>query len=46
VNWPLAFNKWLFEDGGVNPDAIYIGDVALPDLPVVKDDNEDPGWLS
>jgi len=42
VNWPLAFNKWLFEDGGVNPDAIYIGDVALPDLPVVKDDNKDP----
>lgn len=42
VNWPLAFNKWLFGDGGVNPDAIYIGDVALPDLPVVKDDNEDP----
>lgn len=42
VNWPLAFNKWLFEDGGVNPDAIFIGDVELPDLPVVKDDNEDP----
>jgi len=42
VNWPLAFNKWLFEDGGINPDAIYIGDVVLPDLPVVKDDNEDP----
>jgi ABC-type branched-subunit amino acid transport system ATPase component len=42
VNWPLAFNKWLFEDGGVNPDTIYIGDVALPDLPVVKDDNDDP----
>lgn len=42
VNWPLAFNRWLFEDGGVNPDTIYIGDVALPDLPVVKDDNEDP----
>lgn len=42
VNWPLAFNKWLFEDGGVNPDAIYIGDVVLPDLPVVKDDSEDP----
>lgn len=42
VNWPLAFNKWLFEDGGVNPDAIYIGDVVLPDLPVVKDDNDDP----
>lgn len=42
VNWLLAFNKWLFEDGGVNPDAIYIGDVVLPDLPVVKDDNENP----
>ncbi|WP_334006381.1 methylation-associated defense system ATP-binding protein MAD8 [Burkholderia gladioli] len=42
VNWPLAFNKWLFEDGGVNPDAIYIGDVVLPDLPVVKDDNDNP----
>ena len=42
VNWPLAFNKWLFEDGGVNPDAIYICDVVLPDLPVVKDDNDDP----
>lgn len=42
VNWPLAFNKWLFEDGGVNPEAIFIGDVELPDLPVVKDDNEDP----
>ncbi|MEJ6004775.1 hypothetical protein WG899_04385 [Paucibacter sp. AS339] len=42
VHWPLAFNKWLFEDGGVNPDSIYIGDVVLPDLPVVKDDNEDP----
>ena len=42
VNWPLAFNKWLFEDGGINPDAIYIGDVVLPDLPVVKDDNDDP----
>ena len=42
VNWPLAFNKWLFEDGGVNPDSIYISDVVLPDLPVVKDDNDDP----
>ena len=42
VNWPLAFNKWLFEDGGVNPDSIFIGDVELPDLPVVKDDNDDP----
>lgn len=42
VHWPLAFNKWLFEDGGVNPDAIFIGNVDLPDLPVVKDDSEDP----
>lgn len=42
LHWPLAFNRWLFEDGGVNPEAIYIGDVVLPDLPVVKDDNEDP----
>lgn len=41
-NWRFAFNKWLFEDGGVNPDAIFIGDIELPDLPVVKDDNEDP----
>jgi hypothetical protein len=40
--WSLAFNKWVFEDGGVNPDAIYIGDVELPDLPVVKDDETDP----
>lgn len=31
----------MFEDGGVNPDTIYIGDVVLPDLPIVKDDNED-----
>lgn len=42
MNWSFAFNKWLFEDGGINPDAIYIGDVALPDLPVVMDDNDDP----
>lgn len=42
VNWPLAFNKWMFEDGGINPDAIYIGDVVLPDLPVVEGGNDDP----
>ena len=42
ANWPLAFNKWLFEDGGVNPDAVFIGDVDLPDLPVIKEDEEDP----
>jgi ABC-type branched-subunit amino acid transport system ATPase component len=42
ANWPLAFNKWQFEDGGVNPDAIFIGDIDLPNLPVVKEDNDDP----
>lgn len=42
ANWSLAFNRWVFEDGGVNPDAVFIGDVALPDLPTVKDDTEDP----
>ena len=42
ANWPLAFNRWVFEDGGVNPDAIFIGDVILPDLPVVSVENEDP----
>jgi hypothetical protein len=41
ANWSLAFNGWVFEDGGINPDAIYIGDVELPDLPVVKEDNID-----
>lgn len=41
-HWPLAFNKWAFEDGGVNPASIFIGDLELPDLPVVPDDNEDP----
>lgn len=41
-NWSLAFNKWAFEDGGVNPDSIFIGDVDLPDLPVVQSDTEDP----
>lgn len=42
ANWPLAFNRWLFEDGGINPDSIYIGDVVLPDLPVIKEDEADP----
>ena len=35
--WQLAFNKWEFEDGGVQPDAIFIGDVQT-DLPRVADD--------
>ncbi|MBK9261893.1 MAG: ATP-binding protein [Polyangiaceae bacterium] len=35
--WQLAFNKWEFEDGGVQPDAIFIGEVKT-DLPKVADD--------
>lgn len=40
-NWPLAFNKWEFEDGGASPDSIFIGDVTL-DLPIVEDAEKDP----
>ncbi len=40
--WPLAFNKWEFEDGGVQPDTVFIGEVQT-DLPVVNDDEtKDP----
>jgi hypothetical protein len=35
--WPLAFNKWEFEDGGAEPDAIFIGEVQA-ELPAVGDD--------
>lgn len=35
--WQLAFNKWEFEDGGVQPDSIFIGEVQT-DLPSVADD--------
>jgi hypothetical protein len=35
--WPLAFNKWEFEDGGAEPDSIFIGDVQT-DLPTIDDD--------
>jgi hypothetical protein len=42
ANWPLAFNRWVFADGGVNPDSIYIGELELPDLPIIKDDESDP----
>lgn len=41
-NWPLAFNKWAFEDGGLNPASIFVGNLKLPDLPVVKEADEDP----
>ncbi|WP_374499689.1 hypothetical protein [Pseudoxanthomonas sp.] len=36
-HWQLAFNKWEFDDGGVEPDAIFIGDVQA-DLPFVAED--------
>lgn len=35
--WPLAFNKWEFEDGGVQPDSVFIGNVQT-DLPAVAED--------
>ncbi len=35
--WSLAFNKWEFEDGGVQPDSVFIGEVQT-DLPAVDDD--------
>lgn len=35
--WLLAFNKWEFEDGGAQPDAVFIGEVQT-DLPAVDDD--------
>ena len=38
--WPLAFNRWEFEDGGQEPDAIFIGDITT-DLPKVADDEDD-----
>ena len=38
--WPLAFNRWEFEDGGEEPDAVFIGDVTT-DLPKVEEDVED-----
>jgi DNA phosphorothioation-dependent restriction protein DptH len=41
VNWPLAFNHWPFEDGGIVPDAVYIGPVDLPDVATVPDDTTD-----
>lgn len=42
ANWPLALNHWPFEDGGIVPDAIYIGPVELPDIALVPNDTTDP----
>ncbi len=40
--WPLSFNKWEFEDGGVLPDSIFIGEVQT-DLPTVdQDETKEP----
>lgn len=40
--WQLAFNKWEFEDGGVQPDAVFIGAVHT-DLPsVAEDETKEP----
>ncbi len=40
--WPLGFNKWEFEDGGVQPEAVFVGDLQT-DLPTVADDEtKDP----
>jgi len=40
--WQLAFNKWEFEDGSVQPDSTFISEVQS-DLPTVADDEtKDP----
>ena len=36
--WPLAFNRWEFEDGGEEPDSICIHDVKT-DLPLLDESN-------
>lgn len=36
-HWQFAFNKWEFEDGGVLPDSVFVGEVQT-DLPTVADD--------
>ena len=38
--WPLAFNRWAFEDGGELPDSVCVSQVTT-DLPVLDDDNAD-----
>ena len=38
--WSLAFNRWEFDDGGEEPDSIFIGDVET-NLPVVEDGEGD-----
>jgi hypothetical protein len=38
--WPLAFQRWDFEDGGGEPEAVGIHGVVT-DLPVVDDNTQD-----
>ena len=38
--WPLAFNRWEFEDGGEEPDSICIHKVVT-DLPTLEEDKAD-----
>jgi len=42
AHWPFAFNRWVFEDGGINPDSICISDLVLLDLPMVPANEADP----
>ena len=38
--WPLAFSRWEFEDGGQEPESIFVGEITT-DLPKVVEDEED-----
>lgn len=40
--WQLAFNKWEFEDGGVQPDSVFIGEVQTDLPPVADDETKEP----
>ena len=37
--WPIAFNRWEFDDGGQEPEAIFVGEIKT-DLPIVAEDDE------
>ena len=38
--WSLAFHRWEFADGGLEPESIFIGDVvtSLPEVPETSED--------
>ena len=42
ANWPLAFNKWEFEDGGASPDSVFIGNVVV-ELSIFEDADDELG---